>query len=133
MSDNCFMCGIDVDGQVVRSPLPKELLELDPNGMLSEDLQPICKKCNTFRKVVDHNFVRLCEDARLFEWYRCKSKKSGEYFPPTFIYNIPVERLRELYYQLLDVCEEANRIASDDVHRKELEDNLNYEWRQKYE
>lgn len=127
----CFMCGIETMDQLERSPLPKELMELDDANNLAEDLHPICKKCNDFRRIVDSHFITLCEDAKLFEWYRSDSKKRGEYFPPTFIYNIPIERLRELYYEILTICEEADKTASNNILRDERKEQFNYEWRKR--
>lgn len=131
MSEKCFMCGIETSDQLVRSPLPKELLDKGPDGQLLEDLQPICESCDNFKKNVDNNFVRLCEENRLFEWYRSNSKKRSEYFPPEFVYNIDVEELREFYYMILSMCEKAYRVASNDVARDNKRENLNYEWRKK--
>ena len=129
----CFMCGLENDDKLERSSLPKELMDLNAAGDLAEDFQPICKKCNDFRKIVDSHFITLCEDAKLFEWYRSDSKKRGVYYPPTFIYNISIDRLIDLYYILLDVCEDAHRIVFDDKHRQDIEDELNYTWRKKDE
>lgn len=127
----CFMCDVETIDGLERSPLPKELLDRAPDGELSEDLRPICKKCNDFRKIVDSHFITLCEDARLWEWYRSNSKRRGEYYPPKFVFNISSEKLLELYYLMMDLCEEADIIASNNILRKELEDELNYEWRKK--
>lgn len=129
----CFMCDVDVDGELVRTTLPKEILGKDSDGNLSEDFHPICQKCFYFKRIVDLNFVRLCEEAKLFEWYRANSKRKGEYFPSTLIYNVDIAKLRELYYYILDVCEAADRVASDDQHRTDLRDELNYMWRKKDE
>jgi len=100
---------------------------------LAEDFKTICDKCNEFRKIVDSHFVTFCEDAKLWEWYRSNSKRSGEYFPPEFVYNVPIERLLELYYLMLDIAETANVVSSNDVHRQELRDDFNYAWRKKDE
>lgn len=125
------MCGLENDDNLDRSPLPKELLEFNEAGDLAEDLQPICKRCNDFRKIVDSHFVTLCEDAKLWEWYRSDSKRRGEYFPPTFVYNIPIERLRELYVVIFNICIDAYKISINEELRKQHRDEFNYEWRKK--
>ena len=129
----CFMCGLENDDKLERSSLPKELIEPNEAGDLAEDFKTICDKCNEFRKIVDSHFVTFCEDAKLWEWYRSNSKRSGEYFPPEFVYNVPIERLLELYYLMLDIAETANVVSSNDVHRQELRDDFNYAWRKKDE
>jgi hypothetical protein len=130
---NCFMCGIEIDGQLTRTTLPKELLGKDEHGNLSENPKPICQKCYYFKRVVDQNFTRLCEEGKLYELYRSKSKKRGEFFPTELVYNVDVEKLLELYYHILDICEIAYRISTDDAHRKAVEDELNYNWRKRDE
>lgn len=133
----CFMCGkecvLSMD-QLQRSLLPKELLgpgEVSNVHDLVEDLRPICKKCNEFRKVVDAFFIALCEDAKLWEWYRSDSKSRGVWFPPQLVYNISLDRLRELYFEIMDVCEEAYRVSNDDEVRQNLRDEFNYAWRKR--
>jgi len=133
MSEKCFMCERDVDGQLLRTTLPKELIGKDTDGNLFDDNQPICSMCDDFKRAVDLNFINLCNDARLFEMYRADSKKRSDFFPSELIYNVDIEVLRELYYHILDTCEKAYKVASDDKHRQELRDGLNYAWRKKDE
>jgi len=131
MSEKCFMCGRETDDQLVRSPLPKELLERDAIGQLAEEFHPICEDCNEFRRIVDSHFITLCEDAKLFEWYRATSKKRSEYFPSELVYNVDVDELTELYYTILGICEKAYRTSSNDKLREDKKGELNYEWRKK--
>lgn len=131
--NKCFMCGLENDDALERSPLPKELMDRNEVGDLAEDLQPICKSCNDFRKIVDSHFITLCEDAKFWEWYRSDSKRRGEYFPPELIYNIDIITLKELYYLITDIVEEARQKSENKKARKDIEDELNYRWRKRDE
>ena len=136
MTEKCFVCGkerVESYDHLERSPFPKELMAPNEAGDLAEDLQPICRDCNDFRKIVDSHFITFCEDAKLWEWYRSKSKKRGEYYPPTFIYNIPIETLKELYELIKEIALEAYKKSEDKQAREDIEDSLNYAWRKKDE
>jgi len=128
MIEKCFICGCETDDQLVRSPMPRELLTSQ-----GEEPLPVCKKCNNLRKKIDGTFITLCEDTKMVETYRSESMKRSEYFPATLIYHIPIERLRLLYTQIVEMTEEAHNISADDIQRKKTEEELNYEWRKKDE
>lgn len=127
----CFLCGIETTDDLVRSTLPKELIGKDENGNIVEDFHPVCRKCYYFKRAVDINFINLCKDTKLFEWYRPRSKKQGDFFPAELVYNVDLDELRELYYAVLNVCEAADKVSCDEEHRKKTEDDLNYYWRKK--
>lgn len=128
MSEKCFICGRDTDDQLARGPMPKELLVNQEETFL-----PVCMRCNDVRRNIDGTFIQLCMDTKMLEWFRSNSKKHSEYYPPTLIYNIPVERLRLLYKHIVEIAEEADNISNDVDKRKLIEDELNYEWRKKDE
>jgi hypothetical protein len=127
----CFMCGKDVDGNLLRATIPKEIFKEDDFHVLIEDLHPICNECEKFRNDFDYEFIQLCYDMKLFEWYRAKSNKRGEFFPSQLVYNIDVRRIKNLYYTLMEICAEGYDVSLKDDLRQQREDELNYIWRKK--
>jgi len=130
----CFVCSREVDGQLLRVTIPKEVYGMDPESrILVEDQHPICKECNDFKKAFDINFINLLTDLKAFEWYRAKSMKQGEYYPAEFVYNIDRLKLKEMYYQLMTVLADGYEVGMNDEIHKEREDEFNYIWRKKDE
>jgi hypothetical protein len=127
----CFLCDVENNDKLTRSLIPRELLDKDDAGNIIVTEYPVCLKCNRFMKVVESNFIQLCTDARLFEWYRANSTSRGVYFPPTFVYNVDIHRLRELYMKIFEMCVEADKTASNDDLRQQRRDDFNYTWRKK--
>lgn len=124
----CFLCEQDnAHPNDLKYPIPQELYDATDTPVQV----PYCPSCYKLKATVDANFMILCRQAKVMEWYKSASSKKSFYYLSRWVFNIDMDRLRELYFQILMTCVDAERKSNDKDWRKWNEEQFNYEWRKR--
>ena len=124
----CFLCEReDAHPNDLKYPIPQELYDATDNP----EQVPFCTSCYRLKSTVDAGFIILAREAKIMEWYKSTSRKKSAYYLSRWVFNVDMDRLRDIYYLLLMLCVDADKKSNDKDWRKWNEEQFNYEWRKR--
>ena len=124
----CFLCEQETaHPNDLKFPIPPELYDPTDNP----EQVPYCTRCYQLKGTLDANFMILLREAKIMEWYKSGSRKKSVYYLSRWVFNVDLDKLRDLYFRLLMTCIEADKKSNDKEWRQLNEEQFNYEWRKR--